>query len=69
MKSPNATTVMSDPSPIDPALRRAFPLNRFGGNGHIAKLGSAYSSVARRDLLVADFQVVLAMRSLLMSTR
>ena len=67
MKSPNATTVMSDPSPIDPALRRAFPLNRFGGNGHIARLGSAYNSVARRELLIADFHVVLAMRSLLLT--
>ena len=58
---------MSDPSPIDPALRSAFPLNRFGGNGHIARLGSAYSSVARREPLIAEFQVVLAMRSLLLT--
>jgi hypothetical protein len=36
LKSPYATILSLLPTPIGPALSSELPLNRFGGNGHIA---------------------------------
>lgn len=41
LKSPNAITLPSASRPIDPASVNEFPEKRFGGNGHIAAVGSA----------------------------
>ena len=49
LKSPKATTVASGNTPIDPAFRSALPLNRFGGNGHIAEAVGVPRSAAKRE--------------------
>ena len=49
LKSPNATTVESGHTPMEPALSSALPLNRFGGKGHIAEVGRTLSSGTRRE--------------------
>ena len=48
LKSPNATTLPSVSSPRDPAPSKAFPLNRFGGNGHMANVSGSHSKVESR---------------------
>jgi len=48
LKSPNATTLPSVSSPRDPALSKAFPLNRFGGSGHIASVNGSHNQVETR---------------------
>lgn len=48
LKSPNATTLPSVSSPRDPAPSRAFPLNRFGGNGHIANVDGSHNQIQIR---------------------
>ena len=48
LKSPNATTLPSVSSPRDPALSKALPLNRFGGNGHIERVNGSHNQVETR---------------------
>ena len=48
LKSPNATTLPSVSSPRDPALSKALPLNRFGGNGHMADVNGSHNQIQTR---------------------
>jgi len=62
LKSPNATTLPSVSSPRDPAPSKAFPLNRFGGNGHIANVDGNHNQIesrARDDVRTRMVECVL----------